>query len=316
MTNIFSGCVPALMTPCGSDRRPDFDALVQKGRELVGAGMRAVVYCGSMGDWPLLTDQERMEGVARLVGAGVPVIVGTGAINTARAAEHAAHAQEVGADGLMVIPRVLSRGTSPSAQRAHFKAILSAAPNIPAVIYNSPYYGFATRADLFFALRAEHRNLVGFKEFGGPDDLRYAAENITSGDEVTLMVGVDTAVYHGFVNCGAAGAITGIGNVLPQEVLHLVRLSQAAAAGDAEARRRARELDEALSVLSSFDEGPDLVLYYKYLMTLTGDDAYRFHFNETDALTETQRSYAESQFRIFREWYAGWSEESSNTRAA
>jgi dihydrodipicolinate synthase/N-acetylneuraminate lyase len=32
---------------------------------------------------------------------------------------------------------------------------------------------------------------------------------------VTLMVGVDTAVYHGFVNCGATGAITGIGNALP-----------------------------------------------------------------------------------------------------
>ena len=43
--------------------------------------MSAVVYCGSMGDWPLLTDAERQEGVARLVAAGVPVVVGTGAQN-------------------------------------------------------------------------------------------------------------------------------------------------------------------------------------------------------------------------------------------
>ena len=63
------------------------------------------------------------------------------------------------------------------------------------MIYNSPYYGFATRADLFFALRAEHPNLIGFKEFGGPADMRYAAENITSrDDDVSLMIGVDTAV--------------------------------------------------------------------------------------------------------------------------
>ncbi|MEO1110480.1 MAG: dihydrodipicolinate synthase family protein [Pseudomonadota bacterium] len=309
-SNVFSGCIPALMTPCRADGTPDFDALVRKGAELIEAGMSAVVYCGSMGDWPLLTDAQRMQGVEALAGAGIPVIVGTGAINSALAVEHAAHAQKVGAKGLMVIPRVLSRGTSMAAQRQHFKGILSAAPELPAVIYNSPYYGFATRADLFFELRKDHPNLVGYKEFGGPDDLRYAAESITSGnDDISLMVGVDTAVFHGIVNCGATGAITGIGNVLPNEVLHLVALCQAAANGDAVARTCALELEAALGVLSSFDEGPDLVLYYKHLMVLTGDAEYAHHFNKTDALTDSQRGYVEQQFALFRNWYADWSQQ-------
>jgi len=305
--SIFTGCMPALMTPCKADRTPDFDALVRKGKELIAAGMSAVVYCGSMGDWPLLTDAQRMEGVERLVTAGIPTVVGTGAINSALAVAHAAHAAKVGAKGLMVIPRVLSRGSSVSAQSAHFRAILSAAPKLPAVIYNSPYYGFATRAELFFALRKDHPNLVGFKEFGGAADLRYAAENITSADDsVTLMVGVDTNVYHGFVNCGATGAITGIGNALPREVLHLVDLCKKAAAGDAKARVQAKELEEALGVLSSFDEGADLVLYYKHLMVLNGDAEYTLHFNETDALTDSQRHYAETQYQLFKNWYANW----------
>ncbi|NWD89444.1 dihydrodipicolinate synthase family protein, partial [Pseudomonas sp. K5002] len=64
-TTIFTGCIPALMTPCTAQRKPDFDALVAKGRELIDIGMSAVVYCGSMGDWPLLTEAERQEGVAR-----------------------------------------------------------------------------------------------------------------------------------------------------------------------------------------------------------------------------------------------------------
>ena len=307
-TTIFTGCIPALMTPCKADRSPDFDALTRKGEELIAAGMSAVVYCGSMGDWPLLTDGERQEGVKRLVEAGVPVIVGTGAVNTARAGDHAAHAAEVGARGLMVIPRVLSRGTSPAAQRAHFATVLDAAPNLPAVIYNSPYYGFATRADLFFELREAHPNLVGFKEFGGNADLRYAAEHITGKDAgLTLMVGVDTGVYHGYVNCGAGGAITGIGNVLPREVLHLVTLCERAAAGDPEARMRAKELDEALFILSSFDEGADLVLYYKHLLVMLGDVEYELHFNETDRLSDSQRNYVEQQFELFRSWYARWS---------
>jgi len=304
---VFSGCIPALMTPCTAERQPDFDALVRKGKELMSAGMSAVVYCGSMGDWPLISDADRMEGVASLVKAGVRTIVGTGAVNTAQAVAHAAHAAEVGAHGLMVIPRVLSRGSSIAAQRAHFSAILSAAPDLPAVIYNSPYYGFATRADLFFDLRQSHPNLIGFKEFGGAADLRYAAENITSHDaDVTLMIGVDTTVFHGFVNCGAGGAITGIGNALPREVLHLVALCQRAARGDATARRLALELEAALGVLSSFDEGADLVLFYKHLMVLNGDQEYRLHFNASDALTASQKTYVETQYTLFKAWYADW----------
>ncbi len=309
-SNVFTGTMPALMTPCKADRTPDFDALVRKGRELVDAGMSAVVYCGSMGDWPLLTDEQRMEGTERLIDAGLPVVVGTGAINTKSAVALAAHAQSAGAVGLMVIPRVLSRGSSATAQKNHFTAILTAAPDVPAIIYNSPYYGFATRADLFFALRAEHKNLIGFKEFGGSDDLRYAAENITSqDDQVTLMVGVDTEVYHGFVNCGATGSITGIGTALPKEALLLAALSQKAASGHAEARQRAQELTEAIHVLSSFDEGPDLVLYYKHLLVLNGEDEYRLHFNETDELTDAQRNYCEQQYALFRNWFADWSKQ-------
>lgn len=309
-SDIFSGTIPALMTPCTDDRRPDFDALVRMGKKLIGDGMSAVVYCGSMGDWPLLTDAERMEGVARLVAAGVPVIVGTGAVNTRIAVEHAAHAQKVGAQGLMVIPRVLSRGSVIAAQREHFKAILAAAPDLPAVIYNSPYYGFATRADLFFALRAEHPNLIGFKEFGGNADLSYAAEHITSKDDaVTLMIGVDTAVYHGFVNCGAKGAITGIGCVLPREVLLLSALSQAAAKGNATARRLAKELDNALLVLATVDAGPDLVLYFKHMMVLKGHAEYALHFNATDELSPSQRGFIEAQLTLFDAWFADWSQQ-------
>ncbi|MEM8671087.1 MAG: dihydrodipicolinate synthase family protein [Planctomycetota bacterium] len=304
---VFQGCIPALMTPCHEDRKPNFDALVSKARQLVDAGMHAVVYCGSMGDWPLLTDAQRQEGVKRLVDAGIQVVVGTGATNSAIAVEHAAHAQSVGAAGLMVIPRVLSRGTSHAAQRHHFAAILAAAPDLPAVIYNSPYYGFETKADLFFDLRSEFPSLVGFKEFGGADALSYAAEHITHGDDdVVLMAGVDTQVYHGFLHCGAVGAITGIGNCLPEPVLKLISLCRKAATGDAQARSFAQQLEEALIVLSTFDEGPDLVLYYKYLLYLQGDEDYRCHFVPTDELSPSQRQFAKSQFELFQAWWENW----------
>ena len=65
-TSAFRGGIPALMTPCNKDHSPDFDSLVEKAKELISKGMNSVVYCGSMGDWPLLTDKQRQEGVARL----------------------------------------------------------------------------------------------------------------------------------------------------------------------------------------------------------------------------------------------------------
>ena len=305
--SLFRGCIPALMTPCTADGTPNFDILVKTARSLIADGMTAVVYCGSMGDWPLLSDEQRQEGVRRLVEAGIPVVVGTGASSPQRAAAHAAYARKVGAAGLMVIPRLLSRGTSPAAQRAHFAGVLKAGGDLPAVIYNSPYYGFETKADLFFDLRREHPNLVGFKEFGGAPSLTYAAEYITSGDPaLALMVGVDTQVFHGFIRCGAVGAITGVGNALPQPVLRLIALCQQAAQGDVDARRLAEELDNALRVLSTFDEGPDLVLYYKFLMVLEGNAEYAHSINASDALSPSQREFTRIQWHLFKNWWHQW----------
>ncbi|MFN6951887.1 MAG: dihydrodipicolinate synthase family protein, partial [Albidovulum sp.] len=105
----------------------------------------------------------------------------------------------------------------------------------------------------------------------------------------------------------ATGTITGIGNVIPKEILHFVELSKAAAMGDLDARQRAKEMAEALEVLSSWDEGCDLVLYYKYLMFLQGEPEYALHFNPTDELSPSQRAWAESQLSQFKTWYAAWS---------
>ena len=303
----FYGCIPALMTPCSKAGVPDFEALVRKGKELIEGGMSSVVYCGSMGDWPLLSEDQRQQGVSALIDAGIPVIVGTGAQNTNNAVSHATHAKASGAKGLMIIPRVLSRGTSPAAQRSHLAAVLEAGIDLPSVIYNSPYYGFETKAELFFDLRKDYQHLVGFKEFGGSAALSYAAEYITSGEnQLALLVGVDTQVCHGMFQCGAIGLITGIGNVLPKPVLKLFQLCERSLGGDVRAKNHAYELDDALKTLSTFDEGPDLVLYYKYLLFLKGDSRYECHFNGSDSLSSSQKKYAENHLKLFEKWWENW----------
>ena len=49
-TSAFRGGIPALMTPCNKDRSPDFDALVEKAKELLSKGMNSVVDCSNLKD--------------------------------------------------------------------------------------------------------------------------------------------------------------------------------------------------------------------------------------------------------------------------
>ena len=48
------------------------------------------------------------------------------------------------------------------------------------------------------------------------------------------------------------------------------------------------------------------MLYFKHLMVLQGDPEYALHFNESDALSDSQKRFAETQLRLFQTWYAEW----------
>jgi 4-hydroxy-tetrahydrodipicolinate synthase len=73
-----------------------------------------------------------------------------------------------------------------------------------------------------------------------------------------------------------------------------------------ESRRLAIELNSAMSVLSKFDEGPDLVLYYKELMVLEGFEEYTHQLNPSDKLSPSQRQYLHSQWSLFKNWWKNW----------
>ena len=64
-----------------------------------------------------------------------------------------------------------------------------------------------------------------------------------------------------------------------------------------------------MGVLSSFDEGPDLVLYFKHMLVLEGHPEYALHFNASDVLSDSQRTYATQQLQLFKAWYKEWAAE-------
>ena len=62
----------------------------------------------------------------------------------------------------------------------------------------------------------------------------------------------------------------------------------------------------ALRVLSTYDEGPDLVLYYKYLMVQEGNAAYEHQINDQDVLSASQREFVRTQLQLFKSWWSQW----------
>jgi 4-hydroxy-tetrahydrodipicolinate synthase len=306
-TNPFVGVAPAIMTPFRSDGSIDFDALLDKRKRLVEAGMKSMVWPGTMGNWSQLSVEERNKGVSLLAEQG-PLIVGTGAPNTEMAMGYARHAAKAGAAGLMVIPEVLYMGTVTSFQEQHFSRVLGAGDGLPAVAYNNPpAYRYSMGADQFFKLREKHPNLKGFKESGGPEALTLAARLITHTDDCFLVVGIDNALVHGVLGCGAIGAITGVGNVLPDEVMCLWNLCQSAQdTGDHEAWLLAEELDRRLLSLSDYDADPRLVLYYKHLLTLCGESECHIQRPADATLSVAEKNEAQAQLVRFQKWWANW----------
>jgi 4-hydroxy-tetrahydrodipicolinate synthase len=305
--NPFVGVAPAIMTPFKSDGSVDFGALLDKRLRLVQSGMESMVWPGTMGNWSQLSKEERNEGVSLLAEQG-PLIVGTGASNTEMAIGFAKHAKKAGAAGLMVIPEVLYMGTVASAQEQHFSRVLDAGDGLPAVAYNNPpAYRYSMGADQFFKLRDKHPNLRGFKESGGAEALTLAARLITHTDDCFLVVGIDNALVHGVLGCGAVGAITGVGNVVPDEVMCLWNLCQSAQdKGDHKAWLLAEELDRRLLPMSDYDADPRLVLYYKHLLTLCGESEYHIQRPVGASLSVAEKNEAQAQLTRFQQWWANW----------
>jgi 4-hydroxy-tetrahydrodipicolinate synthase len=61
-----------------------------------------------------------------------------------------------------------------------------------------------------------------------------------------------------------------------------------------------------MNILCTFDEGTDLVLYYKRLMVLEGNENYQYQIYSDDQLSLSQQAHIDSQFTLFKSWWNSW----------
>jgi dihydrodipicolinate synthase/N-acetylneuraminate lyase len=174
---MFSGLMPAMVTPFDERGELDLAATEAVVERFIEAGVNGISPLGSTGEASHLTAVERKrfaEEVTRIVAGRVPVVVGVGATGTRETVELARHAQEAGADAVLVVSPFYWK-VGEEALFRHF-ATVAESVDIPVVVYNLPMLtGIDLSPSLVARIAAECPNAVGIKDTVTEFPSNYAA---------------------------------------------------------------------------------------------------------------------------------------------
>ena len=236
------GAFTALVTPFTPDGAVDEAAFRRLVRWQILAGIDGLVPCGTTGESPTLSSDERERLIAATVEVAreraprdrVRVIAGTGTNDTAATIRATRRAAELGADAALVVAPYYNRPDSRMLE-AHFRAIADEG-DLPIVVYNVPSRtGANVDADTFLRL-ADHPRVIAVKEASGNLD-QIARICRDRPRDVAVLAG-DDAWTLAVLAMGGDGVVSVASNEIPGE---LVALCAAARSGDWEAARRTHE---------------------------------------------------------------------------
>lgn len=211
---MFKGSITALVTPF-KDGRLDEAALKKLVDWQIAEGSNGLVPVGTTGESPTLTHEEHRRVVSIVVetAAGrVPVIAGAGSNNTAEAIDFCQHAEDAGADAVLIVTPYYNR-PSQRGMIAHFTALHDAC-KLPIIIYNIPPRSVVDMTPETMGQLATLPRIVGVKDATG-DITRVSKQRITCGrDFIQLSGNDDMALGHNAH--GGVGCISVTANVAPK----------------------------------------------------------------------------------------------------
>ncbi len=163
----FGRLLSAMITPFDAAGAVDYDVAQQLARHLVREGHDGLVVCGTTGEAPTLTDDEKLGMFAAVVEAvDVPVVAGTVGYNTEHSIELTKQAAKAGVHGVLSLCPFYNRPSQEGIE-AHFRAIADAC-DLPQIIYDIPVRtGRKVSTELLTRLAREVPNIVGVKDAAG-----------------------------------------------------------------------------------------------------------------------------------------------------
>ena len=166
---MFKGTGTALITPFKQDQSVDLDSLKKIVQHQLNGNIDALIVLGTTGESPVIDYDERRKIISVVVEEAtgkVPVIVGTGSNNTKKVIEHNNQAEDLKADGLLIVNPYYNKGTQESLVE-HYKFI-SSKTHLPIILYNVPSRtGMNVLPETVIRIHKECKNVIAIKEASG-----------------------------------------------------------------------------------------------------------------------------------------------------
>jgi 4-hydroxy-tetrahydrodipicolinate synthase len=217
------GSLTALVTPF-KDGAVDEEAFRAHVNWQIENGTKGLVPVGTTGESPTLSHEEHRDVVAWCVDEArgrVPVVAGAGSNNTAEAVELARHAEQAGADAILVVTPYYNKPTQEGLYR-HFKAVNDAV-GIPIIIYNIPPRSVIDMSVATMARLYELKNIAGVKD-ATANIGRVSQQRHALGPDFIQLSGEDMTAL-AYNAAGGHGCISVVSNVAPGLCAELQELS-------------------------------------------------------------------------------------------
>jgi 4-hydroxy-tetrahydrodipicolinate synthase len=234
MRQPFTGVGTALVTPFTRSGALDEAAVRRLARRQIEAGVHFLVPCGTTGESPTLSAEEKRRVVELVVleSAGrVPVLAGAGGYDTREIVHLAGEMARAGASGLLSVTPYYNKPTSEGLYQ-HYRAIAEST-SLPIVVYNVPGRT-GCNVDVATLLRlASIPNVVGVKEASG--NMTQMVEVVRAVPDGFVVLSGDDALTLPLMAVGGRGVISVASNEAPAEMAALVEAAERGDFGSARA---------------------------------------------------------------------------------
>ena len=225
MRKLWTGCGTALVTPFSRDGTLDEAGVRRLARRQIASGIHFLVPCGTTGESPTLSDEERMRVVELVVeeAAGhVPVLAGAGGYDTREVIATAQTFKRVGAAGILSVTPYYNKPTQEGLFQ-HYSAIAGEV-GLPIIVYNVPGRTGCNVEVRTLARLSEVQNIVGVKEASG--NVSQMCEICRAVPDDFIVLSGDDALTLPLMAIGGHGIISVIANEAPAEMTRMVVLAE------------------------------------------------------------------------------------------
>ena len=225
MRRLWTGCGTALVTPFTRDGGVDEAGVRRLARRQIDAGMHFLVPCGTTGESPTMSEEERLRVVAVVVeeaGGRVPVLAGAGGYDTREVIQTAQKMKRLGAAGILSVTPYYNKPTQEGLFQ-HYCAIAGEV-GLPIIVYNVPGRTGCNVEVATLTRLSQVPNIAGVKEASG--NVSQMCEICRAVPDDFLVLSGDDALTLPLMAIGGHGIISVIGNQAPREMSRMVELAE------------------------------------------------------------------------------------------